>query len=304
MMIAPTDVPPSTQYHTLRILLHREFASADYANPPIDREVHPEQLYHFTIMSRKSCLESAIEIAQIFHRYRIKFNLKQAFSAALQHMGTASTALIVEIGASKRHQTLSSLHQHLVTLGECMSILSETYPWATVMLSVVEHFVKDMGGRPLVAKPAPTTSTSNHAASATQRATPSGLVPLADADGMLDDLRHKEQPFTPEYGEIMKIEHWNKTPEPNDVLQQEHQQQQHHHHLHQHQHQHHHHDTGELLDAWSGFPILPSSWFQENWDDDGGFLNSMGARTGGVTTATYLGGAHDHVDLFVPHNGT
>jgi hypothetical protein len=222
----------SSQFYTLMILLHRRYANSSQSDA---LEEH-----HLAMISRKVCIRSAIQIAIVFDQYRARFDINQTFSSALQHIGSAATALLVEIEASNDTSRKNHLLGYLRILGECMQVMSESHKSAGMMFSVVDHFARNVSGASIAS------NDGGHS---------QGTSPYGTSEGQTP----KDRPYTLEWSELMNMDaqyHYPKTsnaPRPSK-------------------------QTVENVTGWSAFPILPSSWFQENWDDDVDFLNLVGLK--------------------------
>lgn len=120
------------------ILLHRPFVQ--YSDK-VDVDMMNT---HFTTLSRTSCAESAKRIATIFEQYRSRFDLTQAYGTAVQHAGTAATALMGEVilqtGANER----ADLVEQLASLRVAISLMSKNYQPAGLMTSVVDQFIRSV----------------------------------------------------------------------------------------------------------------------------------------------------------------
>ncbi|KAI6785456.1 regulatory protein CefR [Emericellopsis cladophorae] len=135
-------MPPSyyllhTQYHAAVILLHRPFvrysekSEADVGNP-------------FTSLSRTSCVESAEHIATIFEQYRARFDMAQAYGTAVQHAGTAVTALMGEVILQTDMPQRDKLIEKITSLRLAISLMAKNYQPAGYMTSVVDQFIRSM----------------------------------------------------------------------------------------------------------------------------------------------------------------
>lgn len=136
------STPPSyyllhTQYHAAVILLHRPFvrysekSEADVGN-------------HFTSLSRTSCVESAEHIATIFEQYRARFDMAQAYGTAVQHAGTAVTALMGEVILQTDMSQRDKLIEKITSLRLAISLMAKNYQPAGYMTSVVDQFIRSM----------------------------------------------------------------------------------------------------------------------------------------------------------------
>jgi hypothetical protein len=210
------------------------------------------------MLSRKVCVESAIQTARIFDQYRAKFDIKQAFVSAMQHIGTAATALIVEIESVNNASDQRQLLSHLITLSECMDSIAETFEPASVMFSVVDHFVRSLGGPSLGEK------------AKTSQETPG------------DEQRTwRKFPYTPEYGELMNLEPPQQSPKTGSIGN-----------------SHPGEETRYFGNAFA-FPMVPSSWFHENWEDNSTSQSFAGLREG-QTSATMGHFPDDYLEFFAP----
>jgi hypothetical protein len=136
------------QYHASLILLHRPFAR--YDDPEGGNE--PEEVSaldsHFSRASRAICTKSAIAIARIFWQHRQHFDGKHIFCTAMQHAGSAATALI----AALAHMSDSSLRNHnmqyLEILHCALQDMSHTYQPAERMAAVLHAVMLEFRGGP------------------------------------------------------------------------------------------------------------------------------------------------------------
>lgn len=119
-----------------------------------------------------------------------------------------------------------------------MQTMSENFKPAGMMFSVVDHFVRGVSGASIA---------SNSDGSHNQEPSPHGTS---------DGQTAKDRPYTLEWSELMNMDDYPKTSNARRPSKQ----------------------TVENVTGWSAFPILPSSWFQENWDDDVDFLNLVGLK--------------------------
>lgn len=97
---------------------------------------------HFKSICRKSCSSSAELIADILERYRTKFELAQAFGTAVQHAGTAATALMGEIVMQGDPVERSRLVEKLSSLRISVSLMARNYRGAGLMVNVINQFIR------------------------------------------------------------------------------------------------------------------------------------------------------------------
>ncbi|CAG9956337.1 unnamed protein product [Clonostachys rosea f. rosea IK726] len=129
-----------TQYHAAMILLHRPFVRYN--------EKVQEANSHFTNLSRNSCTESAKQIAEMFEHYRTRFDLEKVYGTAVQHAGTAATALMGEVVLQADAQERRILIEKLSSLRLSISLMSKNYQPAGQMTSVVDQFIRSVQGAP------------------------------------------------------------------------------------------------------------------------------------------------------------
>lgn len=135
----------STQYHAALILLHRPFIQ--YSNTSADGLD-----LHFKDVCRKSCVSSAENIAIILEQYRARFELSQVYGTAVQHAGTAATAMMGEIVIQADPVERSRLVERLSSLKTAVSLMSRNYRGAGLMVSVINQFIRSITNRPSVAR--------------------------------------------------------------------------------------------------------------------------------------------------------
>lgn len=99
---------------------------------------------HFTSLSRTSCAESAKQIATVFEQYRSRFDLAQVYGTAVQHAGTAATALMGEVILQTDLQEREQLIQKLASLRLSISLMSRNYQPAGQMTNVVDQFIRSV----------------------------------------------------------------------------------------------------------------------------------------------------------------
>lgn len=122
------------------ILLHRPFVRYN--------EKVQEANSHFTNLSRNSCTESAKQIAEMFEHYRTRFDLEKVYGTAVQHAGTAATALMGEVVLQADAQERRILIEKLSSLRLSISLMSKNYQPAGQMTSVVDQFIRSVQGAP------------------------------------------------------------------------------------------------------------------------------------------------------------
>lgn len=99
---------------------------------------------HFTNLSRASCADSAKQISTIFELYRCRFDLAQAYGTAVQHAGTAATALMGEVILQSDVKERQIVIDKLASLRLAISLMSRNYQPAGAMTSVVDQFIRSM----------------------------------------------------------------------------------------------------------------------------------------------------------------
>ena len=99
---------------------------------------------HFTSLSRASCAESAKQISTIFELYRSRFDLAQAYGTAVQHAGTAATALMGEVILQSDVEERDIVIEKLASLRLAISLMARNYQPAGAMTSVVDQFIRSM----------------------------------------------------------------------------------------------------------------------------------------------------------------
>jgi len=238
-----------SQYHTALILLHRPFV--DYGERQSgQRAKEPEssQMNHFTMLSRTICGENAKRVASIFKRYRERFDLTQVFVTAMQHAGTAATAMMAEIIIQANAIERKELLGNLACLKQTLSLMSRTYQPAILMASVVDHFIRDFQrGKENV-----------KASSFQQILDPAVEGPSHVSDSSLDvsssPWNPKKRFQDPQTGSSSPYKRPNRS--THSIFT----------------------PRGARGQSPKGLPFLPSSWLEELDFEDTEFLNLMGSR--------------------------
>lgn len=127
---------------------------------------------HFTTLARTSCAESAKRIATIFEKYRSRFDMSQAYGTAVQHAGTAATALMGEIILQTDATERTGVVEQLSSLRASINLMSKNYQPAGLMTSVVDKFIRSVqsGGEQLPSAQRPSSGETNNGESSTSRA--------------------------------------------------------------------------------------------------------------------------------------
>ncbi|KAH7115887.1 fungal-specific transcription factor domain-containing protein [Dendryphion nanum] len=256
-----------TQYHTALILLHRTFPS----QPPQPSNTRYSGTTHFSTLSRSVCVSNAVQVAEIVGLYRRRFKIQQIFVTGLQHVGTAATALMAEISilqtaADHEINERARLLENLKDLKESMEDMSDMYQPATLMATVVGHFIRDSGDVASSLPPdLPTAGTSKQPIiipPISQGTRASTLAPPDISIAGLSSLANLLSfPSASASANPSAIPTRGTTPIPVHSLLQD--------------------PASTSFESLStlGLPFLPSSWFEEmNWEQDTEFLNLMGLK--------------------------
>ena len=119
------------------ILIHRPFVQYN--------DTVPDGLdLQFKSLCRATCASSAEAIADILESYRERFELSQVYGTAVQHAGTAATAMmgeVVMLGDSTRR---SHLVAKLSSLRMSVDLMSRNYRGAGLMVSVMDRFIRSI----------------------------------------------------------------------------------------------------------------------------------------------------------------
>jgi hypothetical protein len=179
---AHSDPFCSAQYHAALILLHRPFVKY---NENSESDIN----FHFTSLSRNSCIESARQIAIIFEEYRARFELIQVYGTAVQHAGTSATALMGEIVMQTNAQVRAELLELLSSLRLSISLMSRNYQPAGHMTTVVDQFIRSVqsgnGEQPPKMPASASTNDENSITEPNARVLTEGDMPLIpDFDGL------------------------------------------------------------------------------------------------------------------------
>ena len=130
-----------SQYHVALILLYSPYIkNKDFRRDQASSAKQGSQS-RFLACSREICVENSKRVASIFQQYQKRFNLKQVFVTGLQHVATASTALIVEIMNNRDAQVRKDLLPCLANLQNVMEQMAETYQPAILMSSVIDRIL-------------------------------------------------------------------------------------------------------------------------------------------------------------------
>jgi hypothetical protein len=94
---------------------------------------------HYLQLSRIICFDAAIAVARIFQQRRTRFDSHHMFGTAMQHAGTAATALLAATAIIKTPAERVLPLQHLQILTDSLKDMSHTYQPAERMVKVLEH---------------------------------------------------------------------------------------------------------------------------------------------------------------------
>lgn len=146
-----------SQYHAALILLHSPYIKNKDFRRDQASSARQENQSRFLALSREICVENSKRVASIFQQYQKRFHLKQVFVTGLQHVATASTALIVEIVNNRDTRVRKDLLSSLANLQDVMAQMAEAYQPAILMSSVIERilnaFRATLDKKPTVATP-------------------------------------------------------------------------------------------------------------------------------------------------------
>lgn len=96
-------------------------------------------MHQLGILSREVCIENAISVARIFERHHRRFEIRFIYFSAVQHAGTAATALIDGIRhMSDPEERAEPLH-NLRVLTQALHGMSPIYQPAERMSHLLEH---------------------------------------------------------------------------------------------------------------------------------------------------------------------
>ncbi|KAF2107078.1 fungal-specific transcription factor domain-containing protein [Lophiotrema nucula] len=245
-----------TQYHTALILLHRTFPTQPpQAQPP---ERHSSST-HFSTLSRNVCVSNAIQVADAITQYRKRYPIRRIFVTGLQHVGTAATALMAEVSMLQSEQDTTErtrLLGHLEVLRDSMREMSEMYQPATMMGTVVGHFIRD--SKPLSHDDNPNSATQPIDLTTEPISTSSGKQPVTVPPTAVATRASSLAPpnLSSTFPSSSSL-HTRGTVTPVYGFANGH----------------------SAFEGNSGLPFLPSSWFEEmNWEEDTEFLNLMGLK--------------------------
>lgn len=126
------------QYFSILVLLHRPFARYDNPNSLGIEDTSISALdSHFSKASRTICTTSAVTVARIFWQHRQRFDGKRMFCIAMQHAGTAATALIAALAYIPDATDRTNNMQYLEVLHVALQDMAHAYQPAERMAAVV-----------------------------------------------------------------------------------------------------------------------------------------------------------------------
>lgn len=143
------------QYHATLILLHRPFARYD------DDATHPDQVedeeeeeeedsnaldLQLSQASRSICTKSAVAMARIFWYHRQRFDGKLMCCAAMQHAGSAATALVAALASMPDAAERKNYCGYLEILHAALQDLAHAYHPAERMAAVVKAVMLEIKG--------------------------------------------------------------------------------------------------------------------------------------------------------------
>ncbi|KAF2755407.1 hypothetical protein EJ05DRAFT_100313 [Pseudovirgaria hyperparasitica] len=139
------------QYHSSLILLHRPFSQ--YEDDVQKKSGGP--ISRVAALSRSVCTKHAVCVSKIFWQHRQRFNTKQVCISALQHAGTAATALIAALAFMKDSTERGNNMQYLECIAAALQDMADTYQPAERMSVVLQAVVAELRGPPPDPPPPP-----------------------------------------------------------------------------------------------------------------------------------------------------
>ncbi|KAK0391456.1 hypothetical protein NLU13_0957 [Sarocladium strictum] len=130
-----------TQYHAALILIHRQFIHINETNVADGLDAH------FKSICRATCASSAESIAVILEEYRARFELSQVYGTAVQHAGTAATAMMGEVVLQADPVERARLVRILSSLRITVGLMSKNYRGAGLMVSIIDRFIRSTANR-------------------------------------------------------------------------------------------------------------------------------------------------------------
>lgn len=139
------------QYHATLILLHRPFARYDDATNPDQVEEEEEEDSNaldrqLSQASRSICTKSAVAMARIFWYHRQRFDGKLMSCAAMQHAGSAATALVAALAYMPDAAERKNYCQYLEILHAALQDMAHAYQPAERMAALVKAVMLEIKG--------------------------------------------------------------------------------------------------------------------------------------------------------------
>lgn len=178
------------QYNAVLILLHRPFARYDDSSAS-DNEDLSTLDYNFSRSSRTICTKSAITMARIFWQHRQKFDGKKIFCIAMQHAGSAATALVAALASDTAER--NSNMPHLEVLHAALQDMAEAYQPAERMAAVLNAVMVELRGGPI----SPTSGNIPARRGSTTIEAERGATKRRQTNRSVNDSRSMQPPPTP-----------------------------------------------------------------------------------------------------------